>query len=349
MPKRIAELESENRRLFDMLFRHHIYLEGVSNDISNKYAAALNQVYNSLAVFLANARYSRMDEFTLGELNAFINQFQRQQSTIYSHWTTKLIRLLKDFVAADVVVSRSIFSDLPSATPNHKPIFSRHALEGTAAANIALWDEITQEPIPASGLDLQAQIDAFENYASKNVVAEIRKAYANNLTNQELLAEVGGIGSNRSQDGLLAKFFMQNKALTYTVLQFLTSNVQSGIASESFERYRWVSILDSKTTEICRSRNDVIYVYGEGPVPPAHYNCRSKIVPEISGGYPIPQSYYEWLKQQPAEFQNDILGVPRADRLRSGDLKASDFSQIGTIKPLTISDFQSKIKFILNN
>lgn len=47
------------------------------------------------------------------------------------------------------------------------------------------------------------------------------------------------------------------------------------------EQVRWVSVLDSRTTPYCRRQDGKIYDVGEGPRPPAHYNCRSVVVPVV--------------------------------------------------------------------
>ena len=39
-------------------------------------------------------------------------------------------------------------------------------------------------------------------------------------------------------------------------------------------RYRWISVLDSRTTDVCRGRSNKVYEVGVGPIPPAHPNCR---------------------------------------------------------------------------
>lgn len=133
--------------------------------------------------------------------------------------------------------------------------------------------------------------------------------------------------------------------------------------------YRWVSILDSVTSQICRSLDGQVFPFGKGPLPPAHPNCRSSIIAEVLGrwlkrgptgrfakrdertaqGANGPErvdggvSYYEWLKTQPAAFQDDALGVTRATLFRKGGMSAATFAKLNlgrNFQPLTLDEMR---------
>lgn len=133
--------------------------------------------------------------------------------------------------------------------------------------------------------------------------------------------------------------------------------------------YRWVSILDDVTSQICRTLDGQVFAFGKGPIPPAHANCRSSIIAEVLGRWlkrtpdgrfaPRPSrtakgaagpvtvrggtTYYEWLKTQPAEFQNDALGLTRATLFRKGGLSAAAFAKLNlgrNFKPLTLDEMR---------
>ena len=82
-------------------------------------------------------------------------------------------------------------------------------------------------------------------------------------------------------------------------------------------RYIWLSTLDSRTTKICMSRDGNEYKVGQGPMPPAHFNCRSTtyaVTPETKGIRD--ETYNEWLRRQPASVQDGIMGKSRAQKYR---------------------------------
>lgn len=115
--------------------------------------------------------------------------------------------------------------------------------------------------------------------------------------------------------------------------------------------YRWVSVLDDRTSQRCRSLDGQVFRFGEGPLPPAHANCRSSIVAEPVGRWlkRMPSagrrgmSYYEWLRTQPEAFQNDALGVTRATLFRKGGLSAEQFARLNlgrNFEPLTLEEMR---------
>lgn len=93
------------------------------------------------------------------------------------------------------------------------------------------------------------------------------------------------------------------------------------------KKYRYVATLDTRTSAICRALDGQEFPYGQGPMPPQHFNCRSVTVPVIDpdilppsttatrasagGQVPINQSYGEWLADQPESVQAEALGASK--------------------------------------
>lgn len=103
---------------------------------------------------------------------------------------------------------------------------------------------------------------------------------------------------------------------------------------------KWVSTLDGRTSDSCRARDSVVYPLNSGPRPPGHYGCRSVVVPEINEKYrlsvkgerasmngPVDNrvTYGGWLKRQPVEFIDDVLGEKRGKLFREGKLRIDQF------------------------
>jgi hypothetical protein len=136
--------------------------------------------------------------------------------------------------------------------------------------------------------------------------------------------------------------------------------------------YRWVSILDSATSQICRSLSGRVFQFGKGPIPPAHPNCRSSIVAELlgkwtkrdargrfakddrtqpaeGGNVPVRVTYYDWLKTQPADFQDDVLGVTRGALFRKGGLSAEAFARLNldrNFEPMTLDEMRKRAPLV---
>lgn len=402
---------SDNERLFNMLFRHQVYLEGVKSSFAGDYNAMLRKLYAQFIVFMHEVKYDTMDQFTKAELQAFILLFQRAQIKLYSVWTQQLIDILQQFLTVDTELTVTILQTVTGKTPaqanvaladgishfeydqldeahqadyqlatpgddSYDPDHEHYVLtevykeneqasgmygiaaaHGTDNSNERLWSNIINEPIPANGLLLGGMIKANQDWAWLLVLNMIRKAYANGWTKAQLLTALVGTSSDdfSTPDGEPSSVFstMSNagESVINTGLQHVSSESQSAIASVYYEKYQWVSILDNRTTVICWNRNGTVYVYGKGPLPPAHWNCRSKAVPLVSDQvlHDIPTDYFAWLAEQSDDFVIDVLGARKAKAFRGGKLTSDTLGSIQTVEPLTLDDFKAKIKYIIGD
>lgn len=356
-----------NIRLFDVLTRHQIYVEGVKAQHAREFNEVLRELDIELRKLFSRLRFRTLDAMTKAELRSFLSELKKVQNRVYSAYTTKLIQQLEAFMRADVQVSKRIFATLGNEddeTPvneDEADAALERADDGSNLYPLAwflaahnggdpskLWASITNAPIPANGILLLPFIAGFVSSASISVENIVRKGYANRATVQEVLDEITGTKVKNYRDGAFARINTQAGAVTATAIQHITSIAQAGVASIFFGRYRWVSVIDSATTEICRGRNGRIFRYGEGPLPPAHIRCRSKTVPVVAGDDSEPPStYYAWMKSQPETVQNDILGAAKAGDLRSGKVKSKDMPQFDESNPLTVEGFVSKLNIIL--
>lgn len=356
-----------NARLFDVLTRHQIYVEGVKVQHAREFNEVLRQLDIEFKKLFSRLRFNTLDGMTKANLRLFLSDLKAIQNEVYSAYTTKLIQQLQEFMRADVQLSKRIFATLGNED-DETPVTEDEADAALEQADSSatlypvgwflsahnggdpskLWGAITNAPIPANGVLLLPFIAGFVSSASISVENIVRKGYANRATVQEVLDEITGTKAKNFRDGAFARTNAQAGAVTATAIQHITSIAQAGVASIFFGRYRWVSVIDSATTEICRSRNGRIFRYGEGPLPPAHIRCRSKTVPVVAGDdSPPPSSYHAWMKSQSESVQNDILGAQKATDLRSGKIKAKDMPQFDESNPLTVEGFISKLDQIL--
>lgn len=359
------------QRLLDVLTRHQIYLEGVKAFQLNAFNKVLIELNRELKYLFADLKYDSFDQMTKAQLTLFLRNVRETQTRVYSAYLVEIVEQLKAFMQADRKVSKSIFATLAleANAPEDEPpapveeeaqadhvaglwalgagLLGLAALKPGKDGAARMWASVVGAPIPANGLNLMPFLQGFVASASKSVENIVAKGYANKSTVKEVLAEIQGTAEANRRDGQLNRVFGQAGAVLDTILQHISSTVQAGIASQYYERYQWVSVLDRNTTDVCRSRDGKKYRYGEGPLPPAHIRCRSKTVPvDDSPGEPA-KTFYDFAKNQPIAVQNDILGADKADALRSGDLKASDMPKFENDKPLSVEQFANKLKLML--
>jgi len=146
----------------------------------------------------------------------------------------------------------------------------------------------------------------------------------------------------------LRKDFATNAETIHIVLHGMVQHARSIVTDLAMAsiggQVRWVSVLDGKTTAVCRSRSGKIYPAGSGPRPPAHVRCRSIVVPHLpgKGEYEEP-TYSNWLKKQTPDRVRQILGMTKGNMFLRGELSLEDMVTAKG-RELTLKELAAKQK-----
>jgi len=100
----------------------------------------------------------------------------------------------------------------------------------------------------------------------------------------------------------------------------------------------WISVLDSRTTPVCRALSGKRFKIGKGPYPPIHFKCRSRRMALLDGSALAEPTYEEWLRRQPVDFQDMILGKTRGVLFRRGGLSLDNFVDFTTREQFTLDE-----------
>jgi SPP1 gp7 family putative phage head morphogenesis protein len=323
-------------RLFDILTRHQVYLEAVKYQQGRDFNEVLRRLDSELRRLLGELRFDSLDALTKSALNTLIAELRQTQWQVYNEFTASLIAFLKAFMTIDVRFMKETLQLKTDKTPeeaaqdnSYNGLYGLAAIDGSQKGDDRLWSILSNSPIPANGYLTIPFIAAFASSATNNVENLIRKGYANGWTIKQALDAISGTKAANYRDGALATINRQADAIISTITQHVSAGAQSGVASIYFKRYRWVSILDGKTTDICIDRAGHIFRYADGPQPPAHVNCRSKTVPIVGTAFDDiepPKTFAAWLETQPETIRVDLRGVDGKPRVFG----------------LTLSQFESK-------
>lgn len=335
--------------LYDATIRQQIYLEGLKNEQADKFDPTAEIIIGIIGALLYRYGVSTVGELTKRQLSKFRSDLTAAVKPILKKSSNELYALLREFISADFIVTKKIYSTVAGTG----------AKAGTARK---LWAAFTGDIVPGTGMTSSQMIATFMSSVISDISHKINMAYAENLTIANTMLLFTGTKSNGYRDGSFRKLNNQFNTLMFTLLQKARNFVNFNVSRIFYDEYEWVSVLDSRTSEICRSRDGNRYKYGSGPVPPAHYNCRSSIVPVASANpkpgitpnttpvAPIPQnenSFYKWLLRQPVEVQEDIIGKSWSRALRQGKLSPQQISGFDTVKKLTIDGYRLKVDKIL--
>lgn len=223
------------------------------------------------------------------------------------------------------------------------------------------------------GLLLETFVSRWAEADLDRVEGTIRRGFFEGRTTDQIIRDVRGTKAANYADGILDVNRRNARTVVHTAVQHVATQARVATLnanSDLIVRYRWISTLDSRTSDQCQALDQQEFELGEGPLPPAHPNCRSTIVPitktfrelgldldepepgtraSVDGQVPGNISYFEWLKQQPADFVEEALGPTRADLFLRGGLSADEFARLGLSKnfqPLTIEQMREKAPLV---
>jgi len=311
--------------LYDSLVRHQIYLQRYGNQQQQEISKKLKQFLQRSQVALSKIPADQLSENSLKTaLQLILKDHGNTMDDIVSSIKLNLVELSK-----------------------YEVDFNTEALQRHVNFNVS---KPTEEQI-TSALYLSKMKVADGRYFSINeIFNQFGASTAKRLADSVSSGYVEGKSTPEIAEDL-ASVIDQQRHNTMTLARTMTNHTAATARKISMEEnkdvldgYKWVATLDSRTSILCGGLDGKEFTFSDqdAPMPPAHYNCRSTIVPMVKEEYTLGRdiaetraskdgpvdgklTYEDWLKRQPEAFQDDILGKDRADIFRQGKLSLDKF------------------------
>ena len=313
--------------LFDIVNRHQIYLEGLKAGQFKTFAPVIRAIDELIRDELSKLSFDQLSNMSKAALTVFVTRFRKALIGIYNPWLTSQLEWFERYIRADTQLWAELYS---AHRPEKADDFAEADDEDNFAAILVAW---RNAPLGANGiLPVTMLTDMVSTHVGQTLNG-IRRGYAGGWTPAETIAFLRGTPRNNYRDGLLNKFNNQAAASLNTIIQAAAAQANGNVARRVWLEYEWVSILDDKTTRICRRLDGKHWPFGKGPLPPAHVGCRSDIKPWE--GMPAPDEPFSvWARRQSASFTKDAF-----------DGKAP--SSYEGAKPIDLEAFRAKGGLIL--
>lgn len=383
-----------SEELVDIATRHQVYLERLKAGEIKRSDVLFSNLNDDLVKVLNKIEDSDLGVLTKIEAEALIDEVHKNQVERYTEHLKTLILFLTDLAKFEREFELESIDEvtIDAVEPDDD--------DGEAA----LWAVVEARPMSATGKLLTAWFAAWMGNETTRAGDLIRRAIAEGWTVSRLKTAFKGTKAQGYRDGLFGSAKRNTATTINTAIQHVASTAREATMERvvlkpkggkrpktdqegrvtsvptnegikvgdkiKLQGYRWISILDKVTSQICRSLDQQVFQFGKGPLPPAHPNCRSSIIAEIFGKYLKRDifgrftkkdertatgakgtekvdgtvSYYEWLKTQPEAFQNDALGITRATLFRKGGLSAKTFAALNlgrNFQPLTLDEMRA--------
>lgn len=313
----------------DAATRHQVYVQrfgsglvGKATKFIRKAIKRAKETVNEGLSQYATARYQRQIETLRKDLGAIYGEMSEQQ------WLELGEFAQYEFSFNSKLLGRIVKASVKLAEPSPEMI---------AAAVLADPLELAVGS-RRQAINIAGALSQFGSKKTVDILSEIAIGSSLGETQRQIVRRLTSLGVSHEE---------QVSSLVRTVTNHVASSARAQTLKQNediLQGHRWISTLDSRTTPVCRARDRQVYPL-DGPKPPAHWGCRSSIVPVLKPEYQreIPgstrpsigpdgveqvsskTSYGEWLARQPAAFQKEVLGPARYKLFSKGDLTLDRF------------------------
>jgi SPP1 gp7 family putative phage head morphogenesis protein len=324
-----------NEKLLNKEISHAIDVLGYSNAITKKIINILNKadvdLFNRLTLELNKVIPSPEK---ISRIKALLRSVNDINSNAYTKVSDQLNLDLKQFSQEEVSYQQKLIG---SVQPVKVLPISAEAVYAAAIAT------------PFQGKFLKEFLSGMETQKANLIRDAVRIGFIESQTTGEIVNKIRGTKALNYTDGIMNISRANAESVVLTAIAHTANVAQQALydANEDIIKgYRYTATLDTRTTELCASRDGNYYPLGEPkPSIPAHFRCRSRYVaviksfkelgldvdlPEstrasMDGQVPAKTTYQEWLKKQSVERQNEVLGVTKAKLFREGGLPIDKF------------------------
>lgn len=196
-------------------------------------------------------------------------------------------------------------------------------------------------------------------YLQKNYEKTVRGLVLANAEYKDIVEKIRGSAKKNFTDGIMKMTYQQAKTLARSSVINVANeaNLQMYKANDDvLNSIEWISTLDNRTSEICMALDgkqwslpdyEPIGHNFDFPGGTAHFGCRSTQIPvtksfeditgikrkeideaglrsSYTGQVPKSKDFGTFLREQPTDVQNEILGIQKAKLFRANEIKVED-------------------------
>ena len=317
--------ESANTQLRDKTIAHLIYLQRYYGSTTKKITKLLEKVEVDLV-----AKLRSMDMNSEWSIARIDQQLESVRAILNEGYTLAGKELISDMHDAAEYEQEWQIKAVNESTPV--------VLDMVAVAPVTLFAAVESKPL--QGKVIKEWIDKLDQDSYTRIQDAVRMGLVEGQSYNDVVKRITGTKALQYTDGVMALNKRQTQALVSTAMAHATNTARDEFYQENSDLYKgvqWVSTLDQRTSSICQARDGKVYPLDTGIRPPAHFRCRSAMVPilkswqalglknpsgrtraSMDGQVAQTETYQSWLKKKPAEFQDEVLGKARGEMFRDG-------------------------------
>lgn len=310
---------SSNTYLIDAQTRHQVYLQRLAGGNVNRVMPFLQDFRDQLRDQIEAGPRTEFQSRRLTELLRIVDRLVDGLGQSVGNQLRQDLKDLADYEAGfqGRMLGESVNVD--TVTPSAEQILA--AVDRTPFKMLSGRRE--------QQFTVNEMVEQFSSSQKRNVRNLIRTGVVQGRTTDEISRDIGRLVSGRSRQ--------QADTLVRTATNHTATVARNEVMrnnNDILDGERFIATLDMRTTLTCSGYDREQFPVGEGPIPPLHHGCRSTRAPVVKRQYSVSNksgerasmegpvdartTYNSWLKRQPSDFQDDVLGPERAKLFRQG-------------------------------
>ena len=326
--------------MIDEMIRRTVLIESLKSHYAKDFEPFVKQIDELLRLELTDKELSQM---SARQLNEWLRNNKDKIAEILAEFADVTLVNVTEFVADEIVFTAKVLGGI-TATKAIVPKIPKNNYLDVPLPTGQLADEVLKK---------------FTTDESERIINAVRRGVFEGKTNSQILQVVRGTRKNRFNDGIISTSTRNANAIVRTLIAHSATEARMAVGKANSDiledKVRILATLDSRTSSICRAKDWQEFPFERQYLPPFHINCRSTWVFIVKdkgtgvdkrasqNGMVKAQSYYDWLKTQPKDFQDEVLGKSRAEIFRSGGMTAEQFRNLQldkNFKPRTLKEIQ---------
>ena len=320
---------SSNDDISNAIIRHQIFTQRFGSGLGKKSVSALVRFQKAAAERLKS---ENITEFQRERLLTISKDLEVQFRQVMGESASQSMQELREFAQYEAEFTKGVMdSGIAGSTTLPSP-------EQISAA----LDFSQMKVADGRYLSVNQMFSSFNEKSAASIRQEIMDGFVLGETNQQ-------IANRLSVKNDLLK--SQSMTLARTATNNASNIARAKVMEENqdiLDGYKFLATLDSRTTLLCGSNDGKIFSLSDpqAPRPPLHFNCRSVMVPQVSAEFDLgadiegsrpsvgpggvasvsgDTNYESWLRSQPANFQDEVLGKERGELFRTKNIKLDRF------------------------
>lgn len=286
-------MPTTNEIIQSELMNYSVQLDRYSHGINRETIKIFKMLEKELIIKLNEVDLTRYQQQRLQRLlNETKSIIGEAYSAIAVISASQLSLLPAVEIAAVVGAINLGIGDASFAVDSLTPTEPRRSKSGRvfAAANATLTPEYMKaivSDILISGASVKEWWKRQESAATKKFSDSVRMGLVQGETTNDIVRRIRGTRARQYKDGIMAISQRNAETLILSAAAEVSDKTRNEVLQQNKDiiKYKqWISVLDKRTSEICRARSGLLWTMENKPIkhkkpflggPPAHMRCRS--------------------------------------------------------------------------